>query len=54
MEQEEYRLTKKRTTDELENDSTTVDSKDVSMYGWDGAAKVRVAVTAAGLLKVTI
>ena len=51
---DEYKLTKKRITDELETDDTTVISKDVLMYGWDGSAKVRVNVTSAGTLGVTI
>jgi hypothetical protein len=54
MSQDEYKLTKKRTTDELENDETTVNTKNISLYGWDGSSKVKIAVTSAGLLKVTI
>ena len=56
MMDEEYRLTKKRITDELETDDTTVISKDVLMYGWDSSTsgKVRINVSSAGTLGVTL
>ena len=55
MAQDEYKLTKKRTTNELEyDDVTTPPTKRTLLYGWDGTNKQRVAVTNTGLLKVTI
>ena len=51
MEQEVYKLTPRRTTDELETEVASIpDTKRVLMYGWDGTAKARVAVDTTGHL----
>ena len=52
-----YKETNRRSTDEWETDDTaSPDTKRVLMYGWDSgtSAKIRVAVTATGYLKVTV
>jgi len=52
---DDTRLTNTRPTDELETEnSSTPETKRVILYGWSGTEKVRVAVTAAGLLRVTV
>jgi hypothetical protein len=51
----EYRYENRRPTDELESDDTALPiAKKVLLYGWTGTAKIRINVTAAGLLGVTI
>ena len=53
---EEYRMTKRRVTDEIENDTTTINTKDVLMYAYDysASAKVKLNVTSAGTLGISL
>ena len=52
--EEEYRNELRRVTDEWEHDDASEPkTKRVLLYGWEGSAKVRIAVTSAGTLKVT-
>jgi hypothetical protein len=51
MDQQDYKLTHRRTTNELETEtSSTPDTKRVLVYGWDGTAKERLAVDTSGKL----
>jgi hypothetical protein len=53
---QEYIMTKRRVTDEIENDDITINTKDVLMYGYDytASAKVKINVTSAGTLGVAV
>jgi len=50
---DEYKLTPKRVTNELESDDTTTPTKKVQLWGWDGTSKVKVAVDADGKIRLT-
>ena len=53
MSQSEYKVTHRRTTNELEHeDASDPLTKRVLLYGWDGSSKVRLSVDASGYVKI--
>jgi len=52
MAKDEYKKTKRRTTNELESDdANTPTTKRVMCYAWDGTNKVRLSCDASGKIK---
>lgn len=45
-----YKRTHGRPTDEIEHDDTTISTKRVQLWGWDGSGKVKIKVDANGNL----
>jgi len=48
--QDVYKQTHGRTTNEIENDEDTINTKRVSLWGYDGVNKVKIKVDASGNL----
>jgi len=45
-----YGITNRRPTNEWENDSSDINTKRVSLWGWDGSSKVKIKVDGGGSL----